>query len=113
MMYVMTYEPIRRARPATIGFLKMLVNGHPPQMIARKNVVGTAITANCTGIGPGGEMPSPTIYRTTNDMTAAAMAVTMSIAIPLTGWTSLATNDGFAPAQITTATIWKGIRQRL
>src|SRR5690349_18570977 len=98
--------------PATLASLPNRLKGHPPHMIASQNVVGTAMTAKCDGIGPGGLSPSPTAHNAIGMITAPATSVTSSSTIPLAGWGSFETNDGFAP-HTTTAITWNGMVQSM
>src|SRR5688572_17761533 len=93
--------------PATPMFLDSFVNGQPPNAIARKNVVGTTMTAYWDGIGPGGSTPSPTSSQTMAARTNPVTAVAASSTTPRPGCDSGA-NGGFVA--ITAVTICGGMR---
>ncbi len=80
--------------------------------MASQNVVGTTITANCYGIGPGGLTPSPTTNDTSRLMPAPITSVMTSDANHFTGCENLASEGGLPP-QITTTITWNGTTQSM
>src|SRR5688500_13150039 len=96
--------------PAMPMFLDRRVNGHPPNAIHMKNVVGTTMTANCEGIGPGGVTPSPTVSHTISARISAVATFTASSTTPRAGC-ACGANGGFVA--ITAATICGGTTQSM